>query len=283
MPRPHIRSFGRRLALTWLILSLAPQVLAWGKEGHQIVAIIAAQGLSASASSQVATLLEGKSLADVASEPDEWRKTDKETEGWHFVDIPISAAGYDVARDCPVQSSEVGRDCIVAAIQHFRVVLGDKSAPKADRVRALTFIVHFMGDIHQPLHCANHDDHGGNDVPVKWFGQTTLNGYPENLHSVWDEGIIDRAGMDAAVYAQHLLQMPPLADMPPGTAAMWANESFTLAKEDAYKLPKAKATKSHPLPLGQSYYEASLPIVDAQLLRAGLRLRELLDATLGTP
>jgi hypothetical protein len=264
------------LALCLSFFASAPSLLAWGKQGHQIVATIAARGLSPAATAQVKALLDGKSLADVAPLPDDWRATQPETPGWHFVNIEISDTGYDPARDCPAQTSEVGRNCAVAAIDHFRVVLADKTATKAARARALTFVVHFLGDIHQPLHCADNHDRGGNDVAVDWFGLPNLDGFPVNLHAVWDEGIIEHTGMNVSDYATHLLKMTAPSDATTGTTVDWANQSFNLAKSHAYKIPAGKPPK-----LGQDYFDANLPTVNDQLLRGGLRLRGILESALG--
>ncbi len=264
------------LAVSLSFFASATSLFAWGRDGHQIVATIAGRGLSLNASAAVRVLLDGRSLAEIAPLPDDWRATQKETIGWHYVNIPISDTKYDAKRDCLAQTGEVGHNCVVAAIDHFRVVLADRTATKADRVRALTFIVHFLGDAHQPLHCADNHDRGGNGVTVDWFGLTTLDGYPVNLHAVWDEGIIEHTGMTVNQYAAHLLQMTPPADAATGTPVDWVNESYELAKAHAYKLPPGNPPK-----LGEQYFKDNLPIVDKQLLRGGLRLRAVLEAALG--
>ncbi|MEO8035411.1 MAG: S1/P1 nuclease, partial [Acidobacteriota bacterium] len=168
LSRRHLVVLGN-LALAFSNSSL----FAWGHEGHQIVATVAAHRLNAAAAAEVGVLLDGQSLADVAALPDTWRSNEPETSNWHFVNIPKDDTAYDEARDCPPQASEVGRDCAVAAIEHFTSVVSDATAPKATRARALTFLVHFVGDIHQPLHSANNNDLGGNKVPVTWFGAAT--------------------------------------------------------------------------------------------------------------
>jgi predicted ester cyclase len=261
-------------ALALCFLVTAP-LLAWGKQGHQIVATIAGRGLSPKVAAQVLDLLDGKTLADVAPLPDEWRSSQPETAGWHFANIPVSDTAYDETRDCPVQSGEVGNNCVVAAIEHFKTVLADGTQSKSDRGRALTFLVHFLGDSHQPLHCADNNDRGGNEVSVTWFGSADLDGYPANLHAVWDEGIIEKRGLSVDDYATKLLKMPKPANVTKGTTADWVNESYNLAKKYAYKLPAGT-----PPALGQKYYDANLAVVNRQLLRGGLRLRYILETAL---
>jgi hypothetical protein len=257
-------------AVAFSLLSAAP-ASAWGSKGHQIVAAVAERGLSSPASAMVAQLLGDRTLQDVATLPDDWRRSRPETAGWHFVDIPITDAAYDPARDCPTQDGDVGHNCVVAAIEHFRTVLADTTATKDKRAEALIFLTHFIGDIHQPLHCADNDDRGGNQVTVKFMGSKT------NLHSVWDTALLNRRGMDVDGYADFLLQdtlgdRNP-ADLQAGPTIKWANEAYKLAKTNAYKVPKSGT-------LGQAYVDRNLPVVDQQLLKAGLRLRAVVEAAL---
>jgi hypothetical protein len=167
---------------------------AWGPEGHAIVAEIAETRLSGPVRDQITQLLRGddshaQHLDQIASWPDAVRPSRPESAPWHFVDIPLDAAAYDAGRDCK------GGDCVVAAIQRFVSVLGDRSAEPAARLEALKFIVHFVGDIHQPLHCVDdfskfpppEGDKGGNKVHLTYFGK------PMNFHSLWDGGIIEEA------------------------------------------------------------------------------------------
>jgi hypothetical protein len=257
-----------------------PSLFAWGRTGHQIVAIVAARGLSPAAAAQVATLLGGKSLADVSALPDTWRSTQPETAGWHFVNVPKDDTAYDETRDCPPQNSEVGRNCAVAAIEHFKTVVADRTASKQARGRALTFLVHFVGDIHQPLHSADNNDRGGNNITVTWFGQAThklgTKDVAWNLHAVWDEGFIEHTGLTVDGYADQLLAggVPPNATS--GTTVDWVNDAYALAKSNAYVIPAGD-----PAPLDEPYFATNLPVVDKQLLLAGLRLRSVLEAALG--
>jgi hypothetical protein len=260
----------------------APSLFAWGQTGHQIVAAVAARGLGPAATKEVNLLLGGKSLADVAPLPDQWRKTQKEESGWHYVNITKSDTAYDAARDCPPQQSEIGNDCSVAAIEHFKAVLADTTQSNDTRAKALTFVVHFLGDLHQPLHDANNNDEGGNKVPVTWFGAAshTYPGdstpVPWNLHAVWDDAIIEHTGMSVDAYATHLLAGPKPPHATKGTTIDWANAAYKLARSNAYAI-----AATNPAPLGPKYYAKNLPVVNRQLLLAGLRLRSVLESALG--
>ena len=125
--------------------------LAWGPEGHSIIAEIAQRRLSPTAAQLVEKLLgRGHSLASVASWADDARSERPETTNWHFVDVPIAVTQYDPARDC--KKSDKG-DCIVEELERLRKEL--RCGPDANKADALKFVVHFIGDIHQPLHTVN--------------------------------------------------------------------------------------------------------------------------------
>jgi S1/P1 Nuclease len=199
---------GRGPAAIALFASLAfiassSKVLAWGYDCHRIIAEIAEQFLEPQTAHQVRTLLtidNVTTLADVSTWADEIRIQHPETAPWHYVNIPIhpspgEAEGYVAARDCPRD------DCIVAKIAQFDLVLADRQASERQRLEALKYLVHFVGDIHQPLHVSDNNDRGGNDVIV------IFRGYPTNVHAVWDTGIIELAlGPDERSYALKLVQ-----------------------------------------------------------------------------
>jgi hypothetical protein len=141
--------------------ALVGQALAWGQEGHSIVAEIAQQRLTPPAARMVGTLLKGRSLASIASWADDERETHPATEGWHFVDIPLDVETYDRTRDC--KPDALKGDCIVVELDRLttslRCSIGDAL------IEALKFAVHFVGDIHQPLHTVA-EKTGGNAAPL---------------------------------------------------------------------------------------------------------------------
>ena len=148
-----------RFALPTLLVLLLPCLChAWGGEGHQLVALIAEEHLTPAARAAVKELLDGGNISDaeVASWADEIRRERRETSPWHYVNIPHDADHFDRARD--------GRDGdnIIDAIQRETKVLADKTQPREKRVEALKFVVHLIGDLHQPLHCVDRNgDRGG--------------------------------------------------------------------------------------------------------------------------
>jgi nuclease S1 len=256
------------------VLGASGPSYAWGPKGHRIVAIVAEAHLTEAAKQGVRDLLDSEtdprvtSLPDAAIWPDLIKADRPETKPWHFVDVLISAPGkpnnrYDQARDC------AGEECIVPKIAALRATLKDSSASMADRLEALKFITHFIGDLHQPLHCADNHDRGGNDVNVKFFGKKM------NLHSLWDTGVIEHAGLDEHSFASELLDNLDATKIPAlqaGKVVDWTNASHALAKAHAYKLPTGSVKL-----LGQAYYNANADTVDEQLTKAGLRLARILN------
>jgi hypothetical protein len=231
---------------------------AWGTTGHQIIAELAQRKLSAAAQAQVTTLLHGATLASVASWADDVRSSRPETARWHFVDIPREESHYEARRDC---APDAQGDCVIAAIERFRRVLADRRRPESERAEALKFLVHFVADLHQPLHCIDDHDRGGNAVQVTLFGQ------PTNLHAVWDSGLIGHTGLTVAEYVARLETADVDAS---GTPILWAEEAHRAAIDHAYAMP----VDHH---LDQSYYDANRPVIDVQLARGGTRLARLLN------
>ena len=261
-----------RFVLALSLLSLIPlSANAWGAAGHRIVAMIAENHLTERARQRVTQLLgEDVTLASVASFADEIRNSRPETKQFHFVDIPLAANNYDPTRDC--KETDEG-DCVIAAIERFRRELSSSSESAGRRSFALKFLVHLIGDMHQPLHCADNNDRGGNDVKVTWFGRS---GKGINLHSVWDRLIIEEAGLGDVEFAEALeegLTPQRIETRQRGTVIEWALEAHKVARNHAYRIPRNKR-------LAQAYYDRTFAVVDEQLLRGGLRLAKILNEAL---
>src|SRR5262245_33377870 len=148
--------FMRRLVLfSWL--AIAPCASGWGVEGHNLVARLAAARLTPRASAQIAAILgPDTTLASIASWADQIRSTRKETGPWHYVDIPIDKPRLKDGRDCK------DGNCVTVKIEQFQRILTDHNSSREKRREALEFVVHFVGDMHQPLHCSDNQDKGGN-------------------------------------------------------------------------------------------------------------------------
>jgi hypothetical protein len=284
MPLMNARSFLLFAAAAALIPSPA---LAWGKTGHRVVAAIADTQLSGLARAQIAQILgPGESLADVANWPDEmrsdptpyWQKT---TPPWHYV--TLNGFSYDRA---PPEGDAL------AALTHFRKTLRDPNASLADKQLALRFVIHLVGDLHQPLHVGKCCDRGGNEVKVTWFGKAT------NLHSVWDSALVDDEQLSFSELAdkleRHMSAEQRIAwwDINPRD---WISESAQI-RDTVYPPPakvraiakRATAAKAarekEALPaLSYSYVYKFTPVVEQRLSQAGVRLAAYLNAIYAEP
>jgi len=259
------------------IFAAAPRPAAWGPDGHRIVARIALANLTPEARRQVDRILAGdpQDFVEASNWADQVRPDRPETYNWHFVDVPYGIETYDPARDCPATD---GGDCVLAAIDRFRRTLADGSAARARRAEALKFLIHFVGDLHQPLHSITNNDRGGNDVRVDLGGDR-----PSNLHAVWDREIIARRKLTDEAYANRLLA--ELAGRPLDTGAVdpraWALESHARAETFVYDYPEfvKDVPPGSPIRLSDAYFERAAPVVDERLTLAGLRLAALINET----
>lgn len=258
----HMRS--KVFLLVLLTLNLCPQLaFGWGQEGHRIVATIAQDRLTPESKAALNALLDsGTDLPSIASWADEFRTTHRQTGPWHYVNIPSTTTGYDAARDCSKDN------CVVAKVYQFARILGDASRPKAERLEALKFLVHFVGDLHQPFHALG-DARGGNDVAVSFEGATQCGRYKCELHGIWDSTLIAHTGRTEQQYVSYLEQeIQSNRIRASGLPEDWANESLVAAKA-AWVTPGAE--------IGDRYYETQIPVVDRRLAQAGIRLADLLN------
>lgn len=267
----------RILATAIFSFYVSAQAFAWGPKGHHIVADIAKDHLNPNARRAVVQLLGTDDLASIASWADEIKRERPETAGWHFVDIPWNADGFNEPRDCyrpgrDAISASDHHNCIVDRIELFARVLADKRAPRNDRVEALKFLVHFVGDLHQPLH-AMAEARGGNDIHVVQFGSTTCGSRLCDLHGTWDIGLLKHSRWSEGKYVQRLEHSSGVnRARAEGRPEQWANESFHIAHDVWLKDGGT---------VDENYYRRNIHVLDQQLLRAGLRLADLLNRALG--
>ncbi|HLJ85176.1 MAG TPA: S1/P1 nuclease [Candidatus Angelobacter sp.] len=268
------------VAVLALIGVMSTYVFAWGPKGHRIVGDIAMAHLSESAKRNLQTLLGTNDLASVANWADDIKGQRPETYAWHFVDIPAAASGFQESRDCyrpdekHPSSKEDHHNCVVDRISSFKQVLADKSAPPEARIEALKFLVHFVGDIHQPLHAAE-EARGGNDIHVMEFGSATCGQRPCNFHYAWDIALLEHTGRsesDYVAYLEKLIASKNLQSRATGTPEDWANESFHL-------LPKLWVKDGGSV--DEAYFQSNIGVLDERLALAGLRLAAVINEVLG--
>jgi hypothetical protein len=263
--------------IAFIVLGLlATPAFAWGALGHRLVADLADDELSPAARRAVGELLAGEkepTLAGIATWADALRANDpglgRRSAPWHYVGLHSPACDYAPA-DCP------DGNCVVGAIRAQAAILADRQQPIEARRTALRFVVHFIGDAHQPLHANNRDDKGGNTVQLR-VPAAGGGDKGSNLHSLWDSGLMQHTGMDEAAYHAHLRTLPVAVDIParalPPQAAAWVEQSCRITLRPGLYPPSPK--------IGEAYYAAWTPLVDEQLRRAGTHLAQVLNAALG--
>jgi len=247
-----------------LCTTLSTSVWAWGPVGHKIVAQIAEDDLTPAAHSAIAEILNGASLADVANWADSVKNSAQwqHTKSWHFVDIP-DGERYDT-----IEHAEHG-DAITAITDNV-ATLKNAKASADEREVALKFLVHFVGDLHQPLHAGRPTDTGGNSIKVVFMGKSM------NLHSLWDSGMITTQNMDYMQYARYLSAqsfLNPDYDIPE------LEFSRVIAEDMSYRgqIYDFGRSPSNPVRLDQSYLSKNLATMNARLLNGGKRLAEILN------
>ena len=238
------------------LLIPSPAQADWGKTGHRVVGQIAQDNLTPSALQAVTEILNGETLATASTWSDEIKSDSSydEYKKWHYVNLPLDK------KYCEVEHQS---ENIVTAINKCIKVLKDSTSTKEDKTFHLKFLVHLVGDIHQPLHVGRYEDLGGNKIYVKFFGENS------NIHRVWDSDMINNFKMSYTELSGYLQSYKKI-DFKQGDAICWANESQHQVKR-IYSKIQGQERLSYPY-LFDNFY-----IVKDRLFRAGIRLANILN------
>lgn len=248
------------LVWAWVFAVCVPlQALAWGAQGHQVIASLAQAQLSSKTRSEVDRLLAlepGETLVSVATWADEHRNP--ATAPWHYVNFPRGSCSYDEQRDCPDGT------CVIAAIEKQLAVLRG-NGPDQKRLAALKYLVHLVGDVHQPLHAGYRDDRGGNTHQLQAFMRGS------NLHAVWDTGLIRQLNEETADMVARL-QVMALPD--------WSkNLNPVQAAEESCRVVGIPGFYPDRL-VGMNYIKQFTPVMEKRLAMGAARLAGLLNSAL---
>ena len=277
-----------RAALTLAILLTATPAMAWWEYGHGAVGRIAYMSVSPHSRAEIDRLLRQGGLLETptcsvrtielaAYWPDCIKTLGERfsyTSSWHYQNVNICRP-FDLHAPC------ADGNCVSAQIERNVRILADLRIPTRERLMAMIFLVHFMGDLHQPMHAGDHGDLGGNRVPVDYG----MIGGRTNLHLVWDGYLADRGisqppGEPAGILSE--LSPAERAAMAEGTITDWSRESWEVSKEYAYgslfEDPCADRPRDAPRPvITEAMVERLIPVVRQQVARGGVRLARLLD------
>jgi hypothetical protein len=292
------QSLGTSVAGLAVLMTGASYAWAWGNDGHQIVARIAALNLTPKARRHVAQLLGVSSgptsvanaMARASVWPDTYlRNHAPKSKPWHFIDICRGADASNLDPFCPAGG------CITKKIEEYRANIPQGQFDEFGGKGDLSLLIHFIGDIHQPLHCATNADRGGNCVTVELV-------HSRNLHSAWDTDLVKEveSGSTVEATAEQLnedFQSDPAADnfnWQSGTADDLARESRGLAESEIYvplSIPKQpcqtelascslapQAVQDLDVNLDPAYSDTASAVVRVQLTKAGMRLANLLNS-----
>lgn len=248
--------------ISFLFFSTAPEekTMFWGKNGHRATGEIAEHYLSKKAKKCIDEILNGQSLAFVSTYADEIKSDRKYNDfySWHYVNMPFDKT-YETSEKNP-------KGDLVTGIQKCISVLKDKTSSKEDQEFYLKMLVHFVGDLHQPMHIGRKEDKGGNTIQVQWFGKGT------NLHRVWDENMIEEWDMSYLELASNAkkLSKKQIEAIEKGTVINWVDEVHEITKEVYGSVKKGEN-------LRYKYSYKYFGTVRTQLQKGGIRLAKILN------
>jgi hypothetical protein len=277
------------------VLAAASPALAWGDLGHEVTGLIAYRHLTPTTKAKVDALVAADTdtltppdFASRATWADKYRNGHRETAEWHFVDLELdhpdlrsACYGFPALGPNQVASQGPAQDCLINKIGEFEAELKSPRTNQAERILALKFLIHFVGDLHQPLHASDHQDHGGNCITL----EPSPDGHSSNLHAYWDTGVIYALGGSTTQIATRLdaaISPTQAKTWTTGDARTWAMESYALAKKDVYALPSRPTCADHvAVALSPAYQARAKTDAALQLEKAGIRIAAALNHTLG--
>lgn len=258
----------KKFIILFIVLFLVPKTINasndWGKTGHRVTGEIAQKYLTKKTQRVINELLNGQSLAFVANYADDI-KSDKEYRSygpWHYVNFPFDST-YE-------QHPKSEKGDLIMGINTCVAILKNENASREEKIFHLKMLVHFIGDLHQPLHIGLADDKGGNDFQVLWFKDGT------NLHRVWDYHMIDDYDMSYTEFAENAenLSKNKLQQFQAGTVIDWMYDSRDLCKQ-------VYANTEIGDKLSYRYSYDYMNVVRTQLQKGGIRLAVLLNDIFG--
>lgn len=264
---------------------------AWGAQGHKLIAQLAYDRLTSKTKREVEAIIAAgqggdettcalSTFIDASTWPDCVRGRRTKAFSWtgpmHYEDRPLCSTATEVD-PCP------NGLCVTHAVETALAVVKDPKSEPIKRLQALAYVVHFVGDLHQPLHLTDNGDKGGNAVQVLYPRHTR----PQNLHTIWDTQLVKAAvgGDNQKVWRIEAKMLLNGSAWAKGSVEDWAAQSHQLGVDVVYKAlpqpPPCGGPPSEIEPLSKAYVDRALPVIEDQLGRSAVRLAALLNGALG--
>jgi hypothetical protein len=256
----------KRQLFSIALVIFAVALLAWGVTGHRIIGKIAENHLTPAAQAAVRDLLGDQSLADIATWADEVRSQPeyRQTASWHFLNLPLGLT-YDQFENTV---RNMGPDNVYGALTSCERDLIYKGTPREKKIEDLKFIVHFVGDLHQPMHISRAEDKGGNTIQLNYEGKGT------NLHSLWDTRLLEHQGLNYMQLTEKYDHIPDakIKEWQNDPLMKWIWESYTISSQLYAEIDAMKGRA-----IDNSYYESHIRVNQERIEQAGIRLAAVLN------
>jgi hypothetical protein len=247
------------------ILLCALVLISWGPTGHRAIAKIAENHLTPTTKQAIKRLLGNQTLADVSNYADELRSDPqyKYTGSWHYVNVP---AGYSFGQFADAVKT-MHEDNVYKAVLTFEKDLKDPDKSNSQKAFALKFLAHLVGDLHQPMHVSRGEDKGGNNIMI------AFNGSADNLHGLWDSGLIEHQGLNYKQMAANYDNATPLE------IEKWQRDDLMVWLWESYQVSSILYQEAAKNPdFDEEYYKTHLPVLEKRIEKAGIRLAGILNA-----
>ncbi|WP_158829123.1 S1/P1 nuclease [Mucilaginibacter lacusdianchii] len=247
----------------FILLPITFLLVSWGFKGHRAVATIAQKHLTSNTAYVVSAYLKGESMAEVSTWADE--NKDRNTAPWHFLNLPLGLSHAEFVK--AVQQSD---NNVYTAILKVENTLKDKSLPLDQKNEALKYLIHLVGDAHQPMHVSRKEDKGGNTIQLRYEDKGT------NLHSLWDGRLIDHENLspEEMVCQYDVASAADIKKWQSDSPLEWIWESYQISSK-LYTEVKPGQT------IDEAYYQKYLPVIHQRVAQAGIRLAGELNQLFG--
>jgi hypothetical protein len=236
------------------LIGFSIALISWGFKGHRAVATIAQKHLSSNTAYVVSAYLKGESMADVATWADENRNN--KTAPWHFLNLPLG-----LTHEAFVKTVSEGDNNVYSAILKTEAILKDKSLTPDQKNEALKYLIHLVGDAHQPMHISRKEDKGGNTIQVRFDNKGT------NLHSLWDGKLIEHEGLSETAIARtyDVATAAQIKQWQSDSPMEWIWESYQISSELYAQVKPGQE-------IDEAYYQKYIPVIRKRIDQAGIRL-----------